>query len=202
MSRFEDSNNPSTRTESFRTPLFDHHHFMKSLSPGLLLAGLWALLFSGTSVAASPPNPLAATIGNPPNPNTPTPLPTPDNLKRTQDVTVATADDLINGYCADVVLLFARGTNNPGNIGSTLGRPLFEAMEAGLEESVIAQGVLPYPATKAGFLCGGSRTGVKSMVRLTFLAVRQCPKAKIVLAGFRFVSLLELVWCGCMLIGV
>lgn len=84
-----------------------------------------------------------------------------------------------------MVFIFARGTSNAGNIGSTLGRLLLETMKDKFDESIIAQGVLPYSANPLGFLIGGSRTGVKSMVRLTMRAVEQCPQAKIILGGFR-----------------
>jgi hypothetical protein len=98
-----------------------------------------------------------------------------------------TADDLINNLCAEIILIFARGTGNPGNIGVSLGYPLFEAMRDGLNQTVIAQGVLPYPAKAIGYLKGGSAEGVDSMVTLTYKARCQCPNSGLVLAGFRFV---------------
>lgn len=98
-----------------------------------------------------------------------------------------TADDLINNLCAEIILIFARGTGNPGNIGTSLGYPLLEAMRDGLNQTVIAQGVLPYPAKAIGYLKGGSTEGVDSMVTLTYKARCQCQNSGLVLAGFRFV---------------
>lgn len=57
-------------------------------------------------------------------------------------------------------------------------------LQENLDESVVGQGVLPYPAGYFGFLKGGSKTGVKSLVALAMRAVAQCPDAKIVLGGF------------------
>ncbi|KAI5840082.1 cutinase-domain-containing protein [Morchella snyderi] len=95
-----------------------------------------------------------------------------------------TADDLINNLCAEIILIFARGTGNSGNIGTSLGYPLFDAMRGGLNQTVIAQGVLPYPAKAIGYLKGGSTEGVNSMVTLAYKARCQCPNSGLVLAGF------------------
>lgn len=37
-------------------------------------------------------------------------------------------NDLVQGRCGDVVVVFARGTTESGNVGALVGPPLFEAL--------------------------------------------------------------------------
>jgi len=98
-----------------------------------------------------------------------------------------TRDDLINGKCNDVIIIFARGTGAEGNIGFGLGPSFIAKVEAALPGRVIAQGVLPYAADLIGYLQGGSAEGGRSMKALTERAAKQCPDAQIVLSGYRLV---------------
>lgn len=105
-------------------------------------------------------------------------------LPRKQVEPPATIDDLISGWCADVIIIWARGTCNTGNIGSALGRCFIDYLEGNLDYTVIGQGVLPYAADIMGFIRGGCTRGARSMVMMVMLAVEQCPQSKIVLGGF------------------
>jgi hypothetical protein len=57
-----------------------------------------------------------------------------------------TRNDLIDGKCNDVIVIFARGATEPGNIGTILGPPFFDAIEKVEPGRIIAQGVNDYPA--------------------------------------------------------
>jgi hypothetical protein len=74
-----------------------------------------------------------------------------------------TRDDLArNASCADVTVVFARGTTEPGNVGLFAGPPFFDALSEQLgSKSLAVQGV-EYPATFAGFNQNGT-DGVPSM---------------------------------------
>lgn len=74
-----------------------------------------------------------------------------------------TRDDLAqNAPCADVTVIFARGTTEPGNVGLVTGPPFFDALSEQLgAKSLAVQGV-EYPATFAGFNRNGT-DGVPSM---------------------------------------
>ncbi|KAG8409559.1 hypothetical protein J3459_017385 [Metarhizium acridum] len=63
--------------------------------------------------------------------------------------------------CADVTVVFARGTCDPGNVGTLVGPPFFGALEAaiGSSKSVAIQGV-EYPATVDGYLRADPAAGV------------------------------------------
>jgi hypothetical protein len=74
-----------------------------------------------------------------------------------------TRDDLArNASCADVTVVFARGTTEPGNVGLFAGPPFFDTLSEQLgSKSLAVQGV-EYPATFAGFNQNGT-DGVPSM---------------------------------------
>lgn len=74
-----------------------------------------------------------------------------------------TEDDLEdNAACADITIIFARGTTEPGNVGLVTGPPFFDALNQQRgTRSVSIQGV-EYPATFAGFNKNGTE-GVPSM---------------------------------------
>ncbi|KAF8457000.1 cutinase-domain-containing protein [Terfezia claveryi] len=95
-----------------------------------------------------------------------------------------TRDDLINGACNGIIIIFARGTGGAGNIGLGLGPSFVAKVEAALPGRVIVQGVLPYTADILGYLQGGSAEGGRSMKALTERAAMQCPNAQIVLSGY------------------
>ncbi|KAJ3952550.1 hypothetical protein N0V92_011006 [Colletotrichum tropicale] len=67
-----------------------------------------------------------------------------------------------NATCADITVIFARGTTEPGNVGLVTGPPFFDALKKqAAGKSVNIQGVA-YPATFEGFNNNGTE-GVPSM---------------------------------------
>lgn len=75
-----------------------------------------------------------------------------------------TSNDLTNGECADVTLIFARGTAEPGNVGSLVGPEFNDALASALGGSSLAfQGVNDYDATVTEYLEGGSPTAATNM---------------------------------------
>lgn len=95
-----------------------------------------------------------------------------------------TRNDLLAGRCADILVIYARGTCDPGNIGAKTGPALFTALDTLLPGVVAVQGV-NYPADVLGYLEGGSKNGSMDMANSVNIAAKQCPRSKIVLAGFR-----------------
>lgn len=76
-----------------------------------------------------------------------------------------TRDDLNNGVCGDVLVIFARGTDEPGNVGSLVGPALFQALDdaLGSEHTLAVQGVDNYGATVTEYLLGGDAEGSQEM---------------------------------------
>lgn len=76
-----------------------------------------------------------------------------------------TESDLDEGRCGDVVVIFARGTTEPGNVGALAGPPLVDALRQSMGtmgRTVAVQGV-DYPASFTGYLQGGDKAGSRQM---------------------------------------
>ncbi|RMZ71358.1 cutinase [Pyrenophora seminiperda CCB06] len=93
-------------------------------------------------------------------------------------------DDLVqNSPCADVTVVFARGTTEPGNMGLVTGPPFIDALGKQLgNKSLAVQGV-EYPATFAGFNKNGT-DGVPSMTSFINDVISNCPNTKVVMPGY------------------
>ncbi|KAK8051711.1 carbohydrate esterase family 5 protein [Apiospora rasikravindrae] len=98
-----------------------------------------------------------------------------------------TENDILNGRCGDVVVVFARGTTEPGNVGAVLGPPLFQALRkqvGAVGKTLAVQGVDRYEASVTGYLQGGDAAGSQQMANLVSRAFKQCPSSKIVMSGY------------------
>lgn len=93
-------------------------------------------------------------------------------------------NDLLDGSCKAVTVIFARGTTELGNIGSVVGPQLKASLNADISGNVAFQGV-DYPATIAEFLIGGSPEGAATLASLVGTAASKCPDTQIVLSGYR-----------------
>ncbi|KAF1950723.1 cutinase-domain-containing protein [Byssothecium circinans] len=88
-----------------------------------------------------------------------------------------------NAPCADMTLVYARGTTEPGNMGLVTGPPFVDALKKELgTKSLAVQGV-EYPATFAGFNKNGAE-GVPSMTNFINQALTKCPNTKVVISGY------------------
>ena len=74
-----------------------------------------------------------------------------------------TRNDLVGGGggCGRAVVVFARGTTEPGNVGQVAGPPFFDALAARVPELTV-QGV-DYPAGVGGIVEGGDKAGTSKM---------------------------------------
>ncbi|KAK2767641.1 hypothetical protein FQN54_003799 [Arachnomyces sp. PD_36] len=95
-----------------------------------------------------------------------------------------TENDLIDGDCMNVTVIFARGTTEPGNVGSLAGPPFFESLDAALGAGQLAVQGVDYPADIPGYLDGGSKEGAETMAGHVADAVSKCPDTKIVMSGY------------------
>jgi cutinase len=100
----------------------------------------------------------------------------------------STASDVQNGVCAPVTLIFARGTTEPGNLGTIVGPPLASAMKTAFGDKGVAIQGVNYPADIPGATSGAidpkDAAGAQNMVMLAAMAVAACPNTKIVLSGY------------------
>lgn len=87
-----------------------------------------------------------------------------------------TSNDLTDGQCGDVTLLFARGTTEPGNVGSLVGPEFFAALESavGGGVEVVFQGVNEYDASVSEYLEGGEYGGGEQFVSILLSCMCMC----------------------------
>lgn len=99
-----------------------------------------------------------------------------------------TRNDLVDGGCSPVTIIFARGTLELGNVGSLAGPPFFNALTDMIGDSNVAIQGVDYGATVIGYLEGGDPAGASTMASLITQAVSQCPSTQIVISGYRYAS--------------
>lgn len=83
-------------------------------------------------------------------------------------------NDLIGGSCGDVMVIFARGTGEPGNIGALVAPQFYNELVSALDgKTVSMQGINSsvYPAIVADYFTGGSQTGAEAMCVFRFFTV-------------------------------
>ncbi|KAJ4290087.1 hypothetical protein N0V88_006593 [Collariella sp. IMI 366227] len=102
----------------------------------------------------------------------------------------STSTDLERGSssnCPRVILIFARGSTEVGNMGSLVGPPLASGLETYYRNQVWVQGVGgPYGATlQDNFLpAGTSSAAIGEAKRLLAMANQKCPNAAVVMGGY------------------
>lgn len=72
-----------------------------------------------------------------------------------------TRSDLVDGKCGSVMVVFARGTTETGNVGQVAGPPFFDALAAKAPDLAV-QGV-DYAASVGGIIQGGDKAGTATM---------------------------------------
>jgi len=75
-----------------------------------------------------------------------------------------TQNTVVDGQCATITIIFARGTSEVGNVGIIVGPESFDAVAARLniDATLAVQGV-EYAASIPGFLQGGDPAGSQQM---------------------------------------
>ncbi|KAF4920562.1 Cutinase [Colletotrichum viniferum] len=103
--------------------------------------------------------------------------------KRQADFSANTQNGLQGGACANVIVVFARGTTERGNVGTIAGPPFFQALSAQVGGNLEVQGI-EYPADVPGFLAGGDANGSQEMATLTQQAITNCPNSAVIMSGY------------------
>ncbi|KXH50233.1 cutinase [Colletotrichum nymphaeae SA-01] len=96
------------------------------------------------------------------------------------------AKEYAQGGCRDVIFIFARGSTEVGNMGSTVGPPTSDGLKKKYGENKVATEGVDYAAgLTTNFLPGGADpVGVDEMKRLLTDATNKCDKSKIVAGGY------------------
>jgi hypothetical protein len=96
----------------------------------------------------------------------------------------ASLDSTASAACAPIIMIYARGTWEPGTPPSQVGAPLIQALATKYPGKVESQ-IVQYNGGATGYLTGGSVEGIRAMERMTRAAVMRCPGSKILLVGYR-----------------
>ncbi|KAI1411630.1 hypothetical protein F5Y13DRAFT_191245 [Hypoxylon sp. FL1857] len=146
---------------------------MNSISKHAFLSGLAAFL----CLAVASPASAAATLN-----------------RRNPAVSANDWDPILKGdknaKCADLAVIFARGTFDQGNLGPWVGGPFQDALVAGSKSvniEIAVQGVSPddYPADLAGYIEeGGSNSCAKGLGATVQKYFSHCPSSKIAIWGW------------------
>ncbi|KAK1755853.1 cutinase-domain-containing protein [Echria macrotheca] len=102
------------------------------------------------------------------------------------DFGIETTRDIVSGGpCANVTILFARGTSEVGNVGVLVGPVFFDAVadRLVLGSTLSVQGV-DYDADIPGFLEGGDPRGSRQMAADVTRLLAACPDTHLVMAGY------------------
>ncbi|KAF9078392.1 cutinase [Rhodocollybia butyracea] len=86
--------------------------------------------------------------------------------------------------CADVIVVFARGTTETAPIGTVVGPPLEAALAADLGGKTLSFQGVNYAANIPGFLEGGDPAGSANMAAMLTSAANSCPNAALVSSGY------------------
>lgn len=91
--------------------------------------------------------------------------------------------------CADVTVIFARGTLETAPIGSVVGPPFRTALQSALGSKSLNFIGVDYSASIAGFFEGGDPQGATTMANDVSSTASLCPNTAIVMSGYRSVFL-------------
>jgi hypothetical protein len=93
-------------------------------------------------------------------------------------------DNSASAECKPIIMIYGRGTWEPGSPPSQVAAPLINALGAKYPGKVEAQ-IVQYNGGATGYLTGGSVEGIKAMEQMTKAAVSRCPNSKILMVGYR-----------------
>ncbi|KAF7906579.1 hypothetical protein EAF00_000858 [Botryotinia globosa] len=97
---------------------------------------------------------------------------------------VTTENGLTTDACKPVIVIFARGTNEEGNVGQDVGPYVFTNLRSALTTAKVTVQGVDYSANVLGYLAGGDSGGSNTMATLINSASTKCPSAKLVLSGY------------------
>ncbi|PPQ72420.1 hypothetical protein CVT26_003783 [Gymnopilus dilepis] len=96
----------------------------------------------------------------------------------------AIAAPSIRQSCADVTVIFARGSTEPPPIGLLVGPQFEAALQSALGSRSLNFVGVDYAASLLRYLEGGDRQGAATMAQDVESAAASCPETKIVMSGY------------------
>jgi len=88
-----------------------------------------------------------------------------------------------SGDCKPIIMIYARGTWEPGSPPNQVAAPLIKALDAKYPGQVDAR-IVEYSGGATGYLTGGDVAGTTLMEKMTKDAVSKCPDSKLLMIGY------------------
>jgi hypothetical protein len=104
--------------------------------------------------------------------------------KSTSEKTSSSGDSNALEDCKPIIMIYARGTWEPGTPPNQVAAPLIKALESKYPGKVESQ-IVQYDGGATGYLTGGSTDGIQKMEKMTKAAVSKCPNSKLLMIGYR-----------------
>jgi hypothetical protein len=104
--------------------------------------------------------------------------------KSTSEKTSSSGDSITLADCKPIIMIYARGTWEPGSPPSQVAAPLIKALGSKYPGKVESQ-IVQYDGGASGYLTGGSVDGIQKMAQMTKAAVSKCPNSKLLMIGYR-----------------
>lgn len=103
-----------------------------------------------------------------------------------QDIVGSTENEFTDGGCRDIIMLFARGSTEIGNMGTICGPQTGQGLKDNFgADSVAVEGIDYAAALDTNFLPGGADpAGISEMVDLIGQVASKCPASKLVVGGY------------------
>ena len=97
-----------------------------------------------------------------------------------------TAKEFTQGGCRDIIMLFARGSTEVGNMGTIAGPPTANGLKQNFGGDAVAVEGIDYGALlSTNFLRGGADpAGIREMKDLIGQVTSKCPDSKLVVGGY------------------
>ena len=86
--------------------------------------------------------------------------------------------------CKPLIMVYARGTWEPGEPPSQVAAPLIKALEREYPGKLDFRNA-KYDGGASGYLGGGAKEGIDKMTEVITRAVASCPKSALLLIGYR-----------------
>ena len=91
---------------------------------------------------------------------------------------------MMNSGCAQIMVIYARGTGEVGPLGRVAAQPLYANLVALAGPGRVRIEGVPYSASVSGFLRGGDISGSHRMAEMVTRTAMRCPASTIVMSGF------------------
>lgn len=109
-----------------------------------------------------------------------------EKLVLRQNEVGSTSNEFTQGGCRDIIMLFARGSVEAGNMGTICGPQTGQGLKENFgADNVAVEGIEYGALLSTNFLPGGaSIKGIQEMKNLIAKATDECPDSKLVVGGY------------------